>query len=281
MFHLHFHRNSNGRYCSLIDPAAARSCYCDDILRRISYCLLSTISASLLVGYKTEPSGPLLPFLIHSNYLITAFNITSTFSKHLLQSQITMLRIRTSSYIFAFLALCTLAWNEDRYFPPFLGPILDLFFDRDPYDPFYYGSGYTLFIDDNWETMVNLVKFLINLFWSLLLLVSLPPIITVIHLLRMHNAESQTRLADAIIAMHAAHEAGEENAFKTPPRPSPRPSPRPDLKPTRDTRYMTLGGDGTVIWVCGVGGGFEDVHGGDLEGAIARRWKRMGRKQFA
>ncbi|KAF2445096.1 hypothetical protein P171DRAFT_289108 [Karstenula rhodostoma CBS 690.94] len=175
-----------------------------------------------------------------------------------------MLSLRTSIIICAFLAVCTLAWDEDIYYPPFLGPILDLFFDRDPYDPLISGSGYTLFIDDNWKMITGFFKFLINMFFSLLLLVSLPPLILFIHLFRKSYVEMTAR--------DAAIKEFQENGGSRPPR--------PNLQPTRDTRYMTLGGDGTVIWVCGVGGGFEDVFGGDIEGAIARRWQRMGRRQF-
>ncbi|KAL5427056.1 hypothetical protein PMIN04_001567 [Paraphaeosphaeria minitans] len=170
-----------------------------------------------------------------------------------------MLSILTSIIIIiAFLAVCTLAWDEHIYYPPFLGPVLDLIFDRDPYDPFVSGSGYTLFIDDHWNVIAAFFKCIINMFWSLVLLVSLQPLIVLAHLVReaaIHALTNEAALAELK-------------------------APRTTLQPTSDTRYMTLGGDGTVIWICGVGGGFEDVIGGDIEGAIARLYRRMGRRQF-
>jgi hypothetical protein len=43
----------------------------------------------------------------------------------------------------------------------------------------------------------------------------------------------------------------------------------PEPKSKRDTRYMHLSDD--IIFVCGLGGGFEQVVAGDYEGAISRR----------
>jgi hypothetical protein len=51
----------------------------------------------------------------------------------------------------------------------------------------------------------------------------------------------------------------------------------PEPKPRRDTQYMYLSDD--IIFVCGLGGGFERVVAGDYEGAISRR--RGLSKEFA
>ncbi|KAJ4350279.1 uncharacterized protein N0V89_008900 [Didymosphaeria variabile] len=181
-----------------------------------------------------------------------------------------MLSFSTCAIICAILTVLTLGYDENTYYPSVLGPILDLFFERDPHDDLVSGSGYTLFIDDNWKTISNFVNFLITTFWSIILLISLPPIIVLIHMFR----EATKRVNER----DAAYRYAEENNGAMPPW---RVKAQPIPPPTRDTRYMLLGGDGRVIWVCGVGGGFEDVINGDIEGAIARRWRRMGRKQFA
>lgn len=160
--------------------------------------------------------------------------------------------------VVAFLLLCALSWDENYYFPSFLGRVLDLFFDRDPYDPFVPGSGFTLYIDDRWKTISNLSRFLSNLFWSLLLLISTPFIIFVAHVAHKTHAEAR--------------------AFEE--RMSGAKVPEEETKPLVNNRYMTLGGDGKVIFVCGAFGGFEEVIDGDIEGAIVRRRERLGRREF-
>jgi hypothetical protein len=202
-----------------------------------------------------------LPLQLHHRKAHLHFHIQLPTSPNLVHSKATMLSLRTCIIICAFLAICTLTYDDISYFPPFFGPLLDIFFERDVHDPFVSGSGYTLFIDDNWKTITEFFNFLITLFWSTLVLISLPPIIVLLHFCYKGAREAQENSFDF------------EKPYEMPPR--------PNLRPARDTRYMTLGGDGSVIWVCGVDGGFEDVIDGNIEGAIARRWRRMGRRQFA
>lgn len=181
-----------------------------------------------------------------------------------------MISIHTFVTILTIMATLWLVSDEDYYFPRFLGPIIDLFFKRDPDDDLVSGSGYTLFVDQNWKTISAFYAFLVSLFWRTLLLVSLPPIVFLVHFWR--------KTLDKVNEWEATCRYIQENDGAIPPW---RLKARPTPAPTHDTRYMTLGGDGSVIWVCGVGGGFEDVINEDIEGAIARRWRSMGRKQFS
>ncbi|KAJ4305185.1 hypothetical protein N0V90_000716 [Kalmusia sp. IMI 367209] len=192
------------------------------------------------------------------------------------------------AYISAFISIVSMTGTEDFWYQLIvgnllklldflaikavlcLGHLLDLFFARDPYDDLVPGSGFTLFIDDNWELFVRVAKFFLRMTMTLLFMASLPLIITLGHISH-HNYKRGNEL-------EAAFRYSEENNGAYPPwliRAPPAPEPK------QDTRYMTLGGDGSVIFVCGVGGGFEKVYGGDVEGAIARRRGQRTMKQFA
>lgn len=98
------------------------------------------------------------------------------------------------------------------------------------------------------------------------------PVCIVVHI--YHKEMQDTTEMDRCFAWITEHPG------EGPPPWRIRPIPKEEDIP-KDTRYMFLGGDGKVIWVCGFGGGFEEVYDGNFEEAVARRKARVGRIQFS
>jgi hypothetical protein len=148
------------------------------------------------------------------------------------------------------------------------GRVLDIFLTRDPYDLETPGSGFT-----DWHvTFSRRHHTTIALAWGLLRLAiffSLA-VFSLLLVIAFENWRAKQG-PDIEVVYEYLERTGEAPPWLR------KHEHKPEPKPKRDTQYMHLSDD--VIFVCGVGGGFERVVAGDYEGAISRR--RGLSKEFA
>ncbi|KAH9871598.1 hypothetical protein J1614_005853 [Plenodomus biglobosus] len=182
---------------------------------------------------------------------------------------------RQAFHIYVLLSFGLLAATNDLFFEQTVGRVLDLFFVRCAFDPDVPGSGFTewheTFRRRHWSEVVLVFRFLC---FAISWLVGLGTFFVTIQCFAIYKRETRevTEIARAIEWLHRTGETPPWIVEARERRKAPLPA-----APKRDTRYMHLGGD--VIYVCGVGGGFDRVVAGDYEGAISRR--RGISKEFA
>ena len=173
-------------------------------------------------------------------------------------------------YRYIFLSFWLLAATNALFYENTIGRFFDLFFPRAYYDPETPGSGFTdwheVFTRRHRDDIAFAWHFLLFAFWCGLSFVCLP---FVIAFGRWYAALDQRRPSLERAFAHV------EKTGEYPPWLAKQQVPVPE--PKRDTRYMRLGDD--IIFVCGLGGGFERVVTGDYDGAISRR--RGISKEFA
>ncbi|KAF2852278.1 hypothetical protein T440DRAFT_38955 [Plenodomus tracheiphilus IPT5] len=182
---------------------------------------------------------------------------------------------RRAFHAYLLLSSVVLSATNDVFYEQTFGRVLDLFFERCSCDPDVPGSGFT----DWHETYRRRHKYEIALAWRFVCfaiswIIGLGALFVIIPFVALYKRESR-EWAETDRAYEWLHRTGEVPPWIVEER-ERRKAPMP-AAPKRDTRYMQLGDD--VIYVCGVGGGFERVVAGDYPGAISRR--RGISKEFA
>lgn len=181
---------------------------------------------------------------------------------------------RRAYLLYVFASFWLLAATNDIFYENTFGRFFDLFFDRASYDPDVPGSGFT----DWHETFVRRHRYELGFAWrflrfavcSALGFASLPFLVLFVHWQVIEHRKS----AELERSFAYMEKTGEYPPWLIERRERLKPKMPQD---TKDTRYMRLSDD--VIFVCGRGGGFEQVVAGDYEGAISRR--RGISKEFA
>lgn len=168
---------------------------------------------------------------------------------------------------FVLASFCLLAATNDIFYENVFGRVFDIWFDRASYDPDVPGSGFT-----DWRmTFVRHHRYDIDLAWRFLRFAILSTVGFFTLPFAVAFAAWCRKSSELERAIAYLSETGEQ-----PPWLIEREKPQTSV-PKRDTRYMRLGSD-DIIFVCGVGGGFERMVAGDYESAISRRrglWKQF------
>ncbi|KAG9192806.1 hypothetical protein G6011_11540 [Alternaria panax] len=162
---------------------------------------------------------------------------------------------------YVLLSFCLLGVMNDPFYQNAFGRLLDLFFERDRFDPSVPGSGFT----DWHETFRRhkayeidlVVQFLRAAFFWAFVAISLLVAIPLAHWLYANsNKETELEKAFAYIEKHGERPPWSYKQAEA------------TVVSKRDTRYNRMSSE--LIFVCGPGSGSETVIDGDIEGAISR-----------
>jgi len=160
-----------------------------------------------------------------------------------------------------FVSFWLLAAFNDPFYENTFGRLLDVFFERDRFDPDVPGSGFTDWHETYRRRHKDDIEFFWELFravigWTLFLVVLVFFLSLWSWVVDTYSANTEMSRVITYLGKHGVpppplYKQPEVSVFK------------------RDTRYNRLSDE--LIFVCGRGGGLETVIDGDIEGAIARR----------